>query len=403
MTPGRPRILFITLIAGCVFVAAAACRGRKEPAPTTARAPAGAAQPATRPAQAGIFSQIAQPFSRTTFHPYAVEDRTQGGLRVSTFAVPDGWTATSNVTWNYAATSWPVSVGARFAAADGSAWLEFFPAECFYWTEPADRSTRIGGKSLGMIHRPGITAAEAMKSFVIGRYRGRVQNLRLVGMRPIGNIAAALHKPPFPGESVAARVRYTENGHTVDEEFFLLLSQPNRIPYHGPQGTSYENHRILAYAHSMGARDGQLDGLHPLLGYITSSVQFDPVWDQRRQQVQNQLTAQWERNMAAGYSRIAAAGALSRQISANNDAMIASMDAQRQASNRSFQHTSDSFSQYIRGTEKMQDPYWGTSEHAYTEKYHWTDGQGGYQHSNDAGFNPNVGGTGTWQLMQPAK
>ena len=391
-------------LSACVLVgAAAACRGPKEAARGTTGAQAGQAQPASRSATPGLFSQIAHRFSRTTFHPYAVVDRTQGGLRVSTFAVPDGWTATSSVNWNYAATSWPVLVGARFAAADGSAWLELFPAECFYWTEPADRSTRVGGKSLGMIHRPGITAAEAMKAFVIGRYRGRVQNLRLAGMRPIGNIAAALRKPPLPGESVAARVRYTENGHTVDEEFFLLLSQPNRIPYHGPQGTSYENHRVLAYVHSMGARDGQLDGLHPLLGYITSSVQFDPVWDQRRQQVQNQLTAQWERNMAAGYSRIAAAGALSRQISANNDAMIASMDAQRQASNRSFQHTSDSFSQYIRGTEKMQDPYWGTSEHAYTEKYHWTDGQGGYQHSNDAGFNPNVGGTGTWQLMQPAK
>lgn len=355
------------------------------------------------PAVAGLFSQIAQRFSRTTFHPYAIVDRKQGGLRVSTVAVPDGWTGTSRVDWNYAATSWPVQLAARFAAADGSAWLETFPAECFYWTEPADRSVKVGGKTLGMIHRPGITAAEAMRTFVIGRYRGRAQNLRIVGMRPIGNIAAALHKPPVPGESLAARVRYTLNGHTVDEEFFLLLSRPNRIPYHGPQGTSYENHRVLGYVHSMGARDGQLDGLHPLLGYMMSSIEHDPVWEQRRQQVQNQLTAQFERNLAQGYSRIAAAGALSRQISANNDAMIASMDAQRQAANRSAARTSDSFSQYIRGTERMQDPYWGTSEHSYTEKYHWTDGQGGYRHSNDAGFNPNVGGTGNWQLMQPAK
>jgi putative membrane protein len=361
----------------------------------------GIAQPGPRAPAAGLFGQIAQRFSRTTFHPYAILDKAQGGLRVSTIAVPDGWTATSRVVWTYAATSWPVQVGARFAAADGSAWLETFPAECFYWLEPPDRSTRVGAKSLGMIHRPGLGARDAM-TWLIARTRGGAKNFHVVGFRPIPNLAAALGKPAFAGDSVAARVRYTENGHTVDEEFFLVLGG-NRIPYHGPQGTSYENHRVLAYAHSMGARDGRLDGLHPLLGYMMSSIQLDPVWDRRRQQIQSQLTAQFDRNLAAGYSRIAAAGALSRQISANNDAMIASMDAQRAASNRSAAHTSDSFSQYIRGTERMQDPYWGTSEHSYTEKYHWTDGQGGYQHSNDAGFNPNVGGTGNWQLMQPAK
>jgi len=340
-------------------------------------------------------------FSSTTFHALPVVDRQQGGLAVGILAVPDGWTAASNVRWNYADSSWPFQWSSRIAAPDGSAWLEIFPAECFYWLEPADRSTRVGAKSLGMIHRPGIGAKDAM-TWLIARHRGGARNLHVVGFRPIPNLAAALGKPAFPGDSVAARVRYEKDGHPVDEEFFLVLGA-NRIPYHGPQGTSYENHRILAYAHSMGARDGRLDALHPLLGFVVSSFRPDPVWEQRRAQVQGRLNEQFNRNLAAGYSRIAAAGALSRQISANNDRMISTMDAQRASRNAAMDRVNDNFSQYIRGTERMQDPYWGTSEHAYTEKYHWTDGQGNYRHSNDAGFDPNVGGTGNWQLMQPAK
>ena len=50
----------------------------------------------------------------------------------------------------------------------------------------------------------------------------------------------------------------------------------------------------------------------------------------------------------------------------------------------------------------MADPYWGTSNHSYTNKYHWTDGSGNYQHSNDPNFNPNQNSNGNWQQMQSA-
>lgn len=390
-----PRLRPVPLALLALFTLLPGCSERRGAPPPPAAGPAPAM------AASGVLGGLLSRFSKTTFHAWPVVDRQQGGLAIGTLAVPDGWTAVSDVRWNYTDSSWPFQWSAKIAAPDGSAWLEAFPAECFYWLEPADRSTRVGAKSLGMIHRPGIGAKDAM-TWLIARHRGGARNFHVVGFRPIPNLAVALGKPAFPGNSVAARVRYEKDGHPVDEEFFLVLGA-NRIPYHGPQGTSYENHRVLAYAHSMGARDGRLDALHPLLGFVVSSFRPDPVWEQRRAQVQGRLNEQFNRNLAAGYSRIAAAGALSRQISANNDRMIASMDAQRASRNAAMDRVNDNFSQYIRGTERMQDPYWGTSEHAYTEKYHWTDGQGNYQHSNDAGFNPNVGGTGSWQLMQPAK
>ena len=86
--------------------------------------------------------------------------------------------------------------------------------------------------------------------------------------------------------------------------------------------------------------------------------------------------------------------------------MIGAIDAQRVASNQrtaSMERGNDGFDQYIRGTERTQDPYWGTSEHSYANRYHWTDGQGSYQHSNDPTFDPNQGSNQSWQQMQPAR
>ena len=189
----------------------------------------------------------AQP-GRIDFRPFQVIDKAQGGLVVGTFAVPKDWQAQSQVDWQYSNVSFPVRIGTRMQAPDGSAWLETYSAEMFYWLEPRDTQTPVGGLSLGMIHKPGIGVQEAMQRFVIARYRGRVQNLQLVGYRPIANLAEALGKPPLPGDSIAMRIRYLVNGRTVDEEFFGLLTQPQRIPYHGPQGTTYEFHRSAVRA-----------------------------------------------------------------------------------------------------------------------------------------------------------
>ena len=52
-----------------------------------------------------------------------------------------------------------------------------------------------------------------------------------------------------------------------------------------------------------------------------------------------------------------------------------------------------------RGVDTVDDPYYGTSQHASTEQYHWTDGYGSYRNSNDASYNPNQVEDGNWQLM----
>ena len=75
-----------------------------------------------------------------------------------------------------------------------------------------------------------------------------------------------------------------------------------------------------------------------------------------------------------GYDSIAAVGRLSRQISANNDAMIASIDRQLAASRTAGsgagagtgpRSSTDNFDDYIRGVDTVEDPYRGTPQHSF--------------------------------------
>lgn len=250
-----------------------------------------------------------------------------------------------------------------------------------------------------------------MLRYIITRYRGNEKNLRIVGDRPVQNLAQALGKPAAAGDGINVRVRYEKGNEVVDEEFFGLMTPVLTIPYTGPQGTTYEYHRTLEYVHSLGAKNGKLDSARPLLAYIVHSLDVDPVWQKHMEAVYKQLSDQFQRNLQAGYAQIEAARRLSISISANNDTMIQAMDAQRAAANarRSAAPSQDpyraaeDFDQYIRGTERMEDSSGQVSEQSYMYNYHWSDGSGNYVHSNDPSFDPSNHSNQPWEKLKPAK
>lgn len=346
-----------------------------------------------------LVSQLAQ----TRFRTETIADTTHGGVVAVRYAVPQDWRAAGSLTWTYSDVSWPVRVGARAEAPDGSAWIEAYPSELFYWMHPVLMPVQPGSKSLGMIYQPNVGALEAMQRYVVMRYRGNVQNLQFVGWRPVPNLAQALGKPAKAGDSIAIRIRYQRQGEAFDEEFYGLLGAGNRVPYTGPQGTTYEFHRPLTYVLSMGARAGKLESFFPVLGFVAASFEIDPVWERLSQQVNQQLQAQFNQYIARGYAQIQAAAQLSRTISANNDAWLAAQRQQSAARGASEDRIHDNFVQYIRGTERVHDPNRGMSEQPSQYRYHWTDAFGTVQHSDDPNYNPNIGSTTTWRKMEPVR
>ena len=351
------------------------------------------------------------------FTTYEVPDPNFGGIRVASISIPAGWRTSSQVQWDFTSANYPVRVHVRVQSPDGKMWIDLLPMDAVYWMDFVARPIPFGQRSYGAVYAPNASIEQAMQHLVVLPARGKMPGFQITSKGPVdpARLAQAFNSPNARGEAMSMRVRYTLNGAAAEEDFFTFYTAVQTIPYTGPQGTSHEYHRLLWLSHSVGATEGLLPSVYPLLSTVAASIRPDENYQHHIRAVQRHITAQFNAYLQRGYDSIAAATQLSRTISANNDALLSSMQQQRAAQTRADAarraaagggtSPNDAFSQYIRGTTRMNDPYWGTSERDSNYRYHWTDGQGNYRARNDAGFNPNVdpGGGLNWQRMAPAR
>src|SRR5262249_38604375 len=153
--------------------------------------------------------------------------------------------------------------------------------------------------------------------------------------KDLPGLAAALQIPRSPNQhGVGIKVKYDLNGKPVEEEFYAVFDSID-IPYHGPQGRTDQINWGLEGLHSFRAPAGTLDQRRPVFAAVAKSFRPNPAWQKRHAAINAALTEQFNRQLKAGYDAIAAAGALSRQLSANSDAFLAGVDRQLQASRNS--------------------------------------------------------------------
>jgi hypothetical protein len=256
---------------------------------------------------------------------------------------------------------------------------------------------------------PLMPAADAIVRWVIPNFRGKCQGLKIVSVLPRPGIAKFLgaESGGLPIEEVCATIEYDERGHRIEEEIYGVKISQN-LPYYGPQGMTLQINWAFPKLFTFRAAKSGLQPWRDLFWRIVKSARLNPVWESLCAQINQQLAAQFNQFIQMGYSQIQAAGQLSHAISANNDAMLRGFEQQRIAAARSRpvapgRSSTDGFDEYIRGVETVDDPYRGTSQQDATYKYHWTDGSGTYQHSNDPFFNPNLGASVNWTLMERSK
>jgi hypothetical protein len=335
-------------------------------------------------------------------------DPQQGRIPVCVFIAPATWKDQSQVVWNYAHVSSPVKIGAGVENPSNSEAFFAFPAAEFFSLRP-DAGYYAPGQNLGglIYSRQPLPQAQALLA-IVRQLRANASNLKVIGSKDLPDLADALRLPKSDKQrGIGLKISYDFNGTPVEEEFYAV-HYAVEIPYDGPQGRTWQVNWGLNSVHSFRAPKGTLDRRRPVFAAIARSFRPNPAWQQRLAAVNVYLQEQFNRQLQAGYDQIAAAGQLSRQISANNDAMLAAIDARLRASstpNRSASERSanDKFSDYVRGVETVDDPYYGTSQHSSTETYHWTDGYGTYRNSNDPSYNPNASESSGWQLMTPTR
>jgi hypothetical protein len=336
-------------------------------------------------------------------------DRQQGGLAVAAFKAPVGWPDQSQVIWNYAHTSNPVTAAVKVENPANSEAFYLYPSFDLFWLQPDTGHFGNGQNLGGLLHVRPMQPAATLAAF-IGQVRRGFRNMHFVGSKDLPDLPAALHLPAAANQhGIGAKVTYDINGQPTEEEFYAVYYSVD-IPYDGPQGRTWQRDWGLKFLHSFRAPRGDLDKRRALFAMIAKSFRPNPAWTQRQAAVNAYLAEQFNRQLQAGYDQIAAAGRLSRQISANNDAMLSSIDARLQASRGSSssaggagRSSNDKFDDYVRGVDTTDDPYYGTSQHSSNESHHWTDGYGSYRNSNDASYDPGQSESGNWTLMPSSR
>ncbi len=337
--------------------------------------------------------------------PRVITDPEQGGLAVGVVAVPEAWRFQSRVEWSYGNTSNPVSLAWAAENPDGPEAVYAYPAARFFMLRPDLGYYRLGRSYLGMVYARPVKPLVALVTF-IQRARAGAPNLRFIGSKDLPGLPAALKFTLSPNQrGVGVKVSYGPEAHPLEEEFYAVFD-PVDIPYDGPQGRTWQTNWSL-YVHSFRAPAGTLDARRPLFAAVARSYRPNPAWKQRLAAVNAYLNEQYNRQLQAGYDSIAAAGRLSQQISANNDAMIASIERQRQAAPSTGSSTArtsaDTFDDYVRGVVTVDDPAYGTSQRSANQQFHWTDGYGNYRDSNDNSYDPNRTEVGSWQEMPASR
>jgi len=335
-------------------------------------------------------------------------DPAQRGMTAFVFVAPEKWRDQSKVNWDYGNLSTPVSITLQAEnPVSGEVFVLASPLQLFAM-RPDTGFYRNGQLVNGMIKANPMAPSPTLARYVKNA-RGRSPNFRVVGMKELPDLPTTLKiKYATQQSGIGMKVTYELDGKPVEEEFYAV-HYSQEVPYDGPQGRTYELQWGLTAIHSFRAPLGKLAARRPVFASIMKSLRPNPAWIERVGGIQKYLSAQFNAQLQAGYDQIAAAGRLSRQISANNDTMLSNIDHQLQASQQRSAPTAerrsenDKFDDYVRGVDTVNDPYYGTSQHSSAEANHWTDGYGSYRNSNDGSYDPNQAESGSWTRMSEAQ
>jgi hypothetical protein len=342
------------------------------------------------------------------FLRHSIVDHQNGEMEVSTFAYPSDWQARSQVVWNMQDTNVPALVHAATFSPNRVESFEFLPMQAFFWLEGDFGLVPIGQKGHGLIRMPPRSAPDALAGLVIPMLRSNRQKLRVTGVQPVQNLWQLFNDPPPQrGESVMARVEYEEQGRAVEEEFYGVCEY---VPATGG-ALNWGFGRLFCFR----AERGQLDAMRETFWQIAGSLQLNPQWKQRHDQIAQQLMEGFMLQTAETYRRFEREKLISIQNLAYNDQLIKQQSArvadsvghtQQQIRERSQSHFShqDTVGNLMSDTAPYNDPNSNVGNPHFapsSAQYVWTDGQGNFHYTNDPTDNPNHQLPGSWSLATP--
>ena len=326
-------------------------------------------------------------------------DRNGTGAEAFRMLVPEGWTFDGGITWILDNPGMPATAWLRASNASAPEELEVFPNQSFFWSDnPMNRQMfPPGSKYFGAEVRSPVGAVEALKTIVLGRFRGSVQGLSVVKEERLPELASSLGvsagQPGTSADGGRIRVRYSQRGIPVEEELYALV-ESFAIPIQSMYGTTTNTLWSVSYIFSVKAPPGRLDALGPMFQTMASSIRVNPEWMNAYVQVINFLIQNQMR-------QIRSAGELSRIISQTHREISDDMMRAWEDRQAVYDRLSERFSQNIRSVDEYYDPVSERSVELPTGyRNAWVNGLGEYVIAEQEDFNPNIGSNQNWQRME---
>jgi len=296
----------------------------------------------------------------------------------------------------------PAVAAFTVTSPQGTEELEVFPNQAFFWTtnQMLLSTFPVGSRYFGAEVHPPMGPLEALENVVLPRFRGQVQDLRVVAKQMLPDLAKSVGAGAGsqPGVTTGAsggkvRVQYAENGRRVEEEIYCVVESVS-FPIQSMMGQVTNTLWTVGYIFSFKAPQGRLDAAAKTFQTMIFSFRLNPGWFNRYNQVVQYL-------IQAQIQRIQSIGQLSRIISQTSSEISDMMMDSYNQRQKVYDNISTNFSRHIRGVDAYHDPIEGkTVELPSGYNNAWANPLGEYVLSDDPGFNPNVGSTQNWQRIE---
>ena len=361
-----------------------------------------------------------------------VTDTMFGNMPVASFDVPSDWRASSGMRWVFGQIvdpandfAYPVNIWARAEDSTGDAAMERFPELNFYFLPQQAMFGGLGGLFSNLMGQAGqqqrlfgatssapMSGVDAVVKFLLPWVRAGLPDLRIIGPFDPREYAALMpSNPAMHPEPIGLRIEYSDHGRQYEEEICAFKTQWDVTSY-GGMGAMVQTNWQITMSAGLRAVKGTLAQRRPELLRILASAQPNQKWVAFYTQVLQHLQQAFNAYIQQGYDNIAAAGMVSRQISANNDAMLGQFEQQRQADmaqwnqarrNAALQEersVAERFSDHLRDVNTYVDSQGSQVQHSNEHSELWKSSSGRYVGSSDLSFDPNVGSTESWEKLR---
>lgn len=319
---------------------------------------------------------------------HKVMDEEGTGKLAFTYLIPDGWTATDKITWIPNDFMTPEVGSSTLKSGDGL--IELFSASGV-WTNFGHSPTGDYGQE------PPKSVADILLQEFKDRHPGVEFEILTKDDQIVDSLLGAA--PPQGsnfGLKGVLKVRFKQDGTTFLTKAQARLDGMQMTPQATAiGGTISEGGWRITETLAVTAPEDKIDEAMKVVGIILTSSRLDPHFFNTVVQAQKIISDNF-------YSQQRQIAQISQIISQTNDEISDSIMSSYHSGQAVEDKEISGFDDYIRGVDKYQDtdaPVDLPSGYAHA----FADNNGHYIVTDQHGYDPNVGSTGTWRELQKAE